>query len=170
MTSTVRSHLKDLHALRAELNKSKGARVRVGLLGNKAARFDADWNKEKKNNPTIGLEHEFGVKGDGTSPPLPARSFLRMPLMTRLKDKIQQIGTAVFRALVMKRGIKVALENLGATAENTIQEAFNTGGFGQWQPLSPTTIRRKKSTAILIDTAQMRKAVTSRVVMGRGQP
>ncbi len=167
MTSKVTLHLGEMRLLRTELAKAKNARVRVGILGSKADRFAITGAAAVKNNPTIGLEHEYGVMHNPWGCITPARSFLRMPLMTRLGLEIEKIGRSVFRAIVLKRGINVALQNLGAVGENVVQQAFATGGFGQWPALSAITIRKKGSSAILIESAQLRKSVTSQVVMGR---
>ena len=65
----------------------------------------------------------------------------------------------------MKRnGVKSMMGRLGVYAEETIQEAFNTGGWGVWPKLALSTVKRKGSSRILIETAQMRKAISSRVV------
>lgn len=162
--------------LRKTLHEGRSMRVRVGVLGNKAERLDEDWNKEKINNPTLGAVHEFGSKLRN----IPARSFLRMPLLLMLPKRISEIGRAVWRGLVFEHGLEFALKRLGIAGESIVQEAFATGGFGQWAPLSPRYRRwkeaftRKKtgkkgpvSVAILILSAQLRKAVTSRVVKGR---
>lgn len=179
MNATVKLDVEKMRALRVELDKIKGARVKVGLLGAHSERFDEDWNKQPLNNPTLGLIHEFGTKGPlgtiGTPDaavsevplraraPIPARSFLRMPLLTRLPDELDKIGRAVWRALIVKEGGLAGLKALGELAVGVVQRAFETGGFGQWAPLSPVTISRKKSSAILIDTDYMRKAVTYEV-------
>jgi hypothetical protein len=135
------------------------------------------------NNPTLGLIHEFGTKQVVESTPsgetgpgavatfehvthhaIPARSFLRMPLMTRLQTRIDEIGRGVWRAIVLKRGMLPALATLGTVARNLVDAAFASGGFGQWAPNTPATIRRKGSSAPLIDSAQLRKSVTYQVV------
>lgn len=167
----VRLNVRGIAALRTVVAGFRNARVKVGLLGNHADRFDASWNKMAKNNPTIGMEHEFGVARNPWGRRTPARSFLRMPLMTRLPKKIEMIGAATWRAIILKRSLADALANLGAAAKATIQEAFNTGGWGQWQPISVQQMKRKGGrTVILIDSAQMRKAVTSKVVMKNPTP
>jgi hypothetical protein len=184
-TSKITVDLEKFAALKKELARFANARVRVGIMANKADRFDEDWNKTGINNPTIGLIHEFGTKaltipsgetgphaaGDITTRrPIPARSWLRMPLLTKLPDEIDKIGRAVWAGLVLKKGVLYSLRNLGALAENVIQRAFATGGFGQWAPLAPFTIRKKGSSAILIDTAYLRKAVSSVVMLnGKGE-
>ncbi len=175
MKSHVKVDLTRMRALGAALHQARSARVRVGILGNKAERFDDEWNKEAKNNPTIGLEHEFGLKGDGDKPPLPARSFLRMPLNTQLPRQIDQIGKAAWKSLILKTSVVDALTKLGIIAENIIQRAFETGGFGQWAPLAPYTLklrrmRKFKGTAILIVSAQLRKSISSIVHMGKAKP
>ena len=66
--------------------------------------------------------------------------------------------------MIMAGGMRGALKTLGVVAEGTIQKAFATGGWGEWPKLSPVTIRRKKSSKILIDTSQLRRSISSRVV------
>lgn len=162
------------------VHPSTGLRKRLGSISryDKGGRLDAGLN-----NPTLGLMHEFGTKAVTESFPsgergpgavatfqivsrraIPARSFLRMPLMTRLQSKLDEIGRGVWRAIILKRGVRAALGALGTVARNLVDSAFATRGFGQWAPNSPMTIRRKGSSAPLIDTAQLRKSVTYEVV------
>ncbi len=162
-----------LSALNAQLKGAGNMHVRVGILGEhvvrpvdakgharpRATRFDRDWNEEPITNPELGLIHEMGYP-EGN---IPARSFLRMPLATRLPAEIDKIGRAVWRSLILMKGLVPALKQLGVLGENVVQEAFQTGGFGKWRPLKPATIRSKGSATILIDSAQMAKSVTSSV-------
>lgn len=190
MTSAATLDLTDFRRLREELKRFRSARVRVGVLGNKAERFDINKTKQDAlNNPTLGLIHEFGTAGEGvnvptgeTGPgavktttvfsrqPIPARSFLRMPLMQHLPAEVDKIGRAVWRAIVLKKGMLVALGDLGQLARNVVDRAFATRGFGNWAPNAPSTIRRKKSSAPLIDSAQLRRSVTWRVEPGKAAP
>ncbi len=171
--NAVRKDTSGFDDVRRALAEGRSLRVKVGVLGNKAERQDEDWNKEKINNPTLGAIHEFGSKTRN----IPARSWLRMPLTLFLPKRVDQIGRHVWRALILRRGLKEALKDLGVLAESVIQEAFATGGFGQWAPLSARYARwkmaftRRKSgkigpvrIAILILSGQLRKSVTSRVV------
>lgn len=160
--NTVTLHVDQMKALRVELDKAKGARVRVGILGNKAAR----WGKGSGvlNNPTLGLTHEFGsIKRN-----IPARSFLRVPLMTRLPREIDVIGRSVWREMIVGKGVLNALRALGVIGENTVQRAFETGGFGKWAPLSPRYARWKqkivgKNMTLLVLSGQLRRSITSSV-------
>lgn len=170
MTTIIKLDLRGVAELKKVVAGFRNARVRVGLLGNKADRFDAFWNKEPKNNPTIGMEHEFGVKVNPWGRETPARSFLRMPLTLELPKKIAAIGAATWKAIIVKRSLSDGLKSLGIAAEATIQEAFATGGWGRWQPISWVQQMKKRSSAILINSAQMRKSVTSKVVMKNPTP
>ena len=44
-----------------------------------------------------------------------------------------------------------------------MQEAFETGGFGAWEPIKEATSSRKGSSQILIDSSQLRRSVISKV-------
>lgn len=176
---TVELKREEFGALKAALRDAGKLRVRVGILGSHVdrgmdeagrkkgyeQRFDRDFNEEPLTNPEIGAIHEFGRVGDN---PLPARSFLRMPLQTKLVGEVDKIGKKVFQHLIIKKDVRTALKALGVVAENVIQAAFATGGFGLWKKLSAYTIRKKKSSAILIDTAQLRKSITSAVTDAGG--
>lgn len=163
--SAVTLNLEELRAVRAELKRAESARVKVGILGDKAGRWGP--GSGDMNNPSLGVVHEFGSIKRG----IPARSFLRMPLMTRLPGKIDEIGREVWRKLILDKGAINALKALGVIAENLVQRAFETGGFGQWPKLSPRYARWKAAlvrarggrVSILILTGQLRRSVTSRV-------
>lgn len=173
-----------LEHLRAELKKNANARVQIGIMGENASRSNVDQSEQGITNPELGLIHEFGVVGglvkhssrakDRKSRAswdqfknvvsIPERSFLRMPLIRELPDAIYKIGKDVWRKAIIEKGLITALKRLGILGEAVVQDAFDTGGFGQWAPLKPRTIKKKGSAAILIDTAQLRQGVTSRVV------
>jgi len=111
-------------------------------------------------NAEIGAVHEFGRN---SKPKIPQRSFLWMPLKLYLQDYVNK-KSSVFNRLITLADMHTMYELLGITAENVVQSAFQTGGFGNWPALSSVTIARKGSDKILIDTAQLLKWVTSRVV------
>ena len=154
--------------------------TRVGILGNKINRTFKEVKTESgkkrysalaqkySNEPTltnaeIGLLMERG----SVSQHIPARSFLELPLVvmsSRLLEDKREIW-AVFKGGPETRArLKAAYTKLGHVAENLIQEAFETAGFGMWDPDRPRTIARKHSSAPLINTAQLRRSITSDVV------
>ena len=146
-----------LQKIKADFAKNGKARVHVGVLGG----FDGRQSKEGEaaGNASIGAAHEFGV----ISRNLPARSFLRMPVITQLPAALSATDKQLWHKVIIKKGVIGALELLGAYALDSIHLAFETGGFGLWQKLKRATIRRKKSSAILIDTAQLRQSITAEI-------
>lgn len=115
-------------------------------------------NPSTLTNVEIGKLHEYGSKTRN----IPARSFLWMPLSMHLMDAVNAKSGVINKYLNMAQ-VHKCYELLGIVGENVVQEAFKTGGFGTWPKLSPVTIARKGSDKILIDTAQLRKSITSRV-------
>jgi len=148
--------------------------VRIGILGSKAqAKHPRKETGELKpsgghkvgtsqsdvTNAEIGLAHEKGIKSQN----LPRRSWLVMPLEDHLKDYFESIGQDAIDLIIAQQNPK-NYEMLGVIAEQIIQKGFVTGGYGKWAPLKAATVAAKNSSAILIDTGQLRKAVTHKVV------
>ena len=174
MKSFVALNLAPLEALNLNIENNRGAYVKVGLLGGKAARKD-----EEINNPSLGFEHEFG----NMSHHLPARSFLRMPLRDHLPERMQAIGRDAWQALINRKGIRTALKTLGVYGAEVVTEAFDTGGWGQWAPWSDKYAQMREQTwrddhhkmkfigpiqfRMLVRSGEMEKAVSSEVVGGK---
>lgn len=169
MRSKVTLELQRLQQIKKTLDAFKNARVQVGVWNTPRIQNSRDegW---KRTNPEIGLAMEYGEVRNKWGHPTPARSWLRFPLVTHLRDTMTEGGRKIFRAIILKDGLRMCLKALGIMAENTIQNAFSTGGWGRWQPLAARTVIRKGSSAILIDSAQLRRAVTSKVRQGRPTP
>lgn len=161
--NTVKTNFTGLKTLMRQVEELSTVRTQVGLFADNAGRV-ADRGRIQ-DNPSLGLVHEFGamfsIAGTKATVHLPERSFLRVPLMVHLAPLVNETNWV---GLIIKQGVKRALAHLGTLAEDIIQEAFATGGFGVWPKLSPVTVRRKGASAILIETAQLRKAIASRVV------
>jgi hypothetical protein len=132
--------------------------TQIGILGKDGS---AEHSDSGKTNATIGVIHEMGsINGK-----IPQRSFLKMPIEERgqdITDLMLEQDEAIMKALSLG-DTSLLYEYLGLFSEVQVQEAFNTGGFGKWQKLAESTIKKKGSSAILIDTAQLRKSITYRV-------
>lgn len=107
---------------------------------------------------------------------IPARPWLSFPITRNggadLRKKFAQEtggynGQFVDELLEVAENPKeIALEiakSLGIAALEQIKEAFETEGFGEWQPNAPQTIAQKGSASPLIDTGRLRKSVTFEV-------
>lgn len=155
--NTVKFNVTPLQTLRRQVGELGAGRAQVGLFADTAGRVSDPGRMSE--NPSLGFEQEFGNPEHN----LPERSFLRMPLMTQLGAQILAKGQSWIYLLRM-RGAKRTLALLGALGEDVVQESFATAGFGQWPELKRETVRRKGSSRILIESAQMRKAVAYRVI------
>lgn len=136
--------------------------------------------KSGMTNAQVGAKMEFGdpnpqnwIDRNGVRrhvDGIPVRSFLRQPLFIH-GDKIikdakddarSQLKTVAKNPLQTTKKI---LARVGIAAENVVQEAFNSQGDGDWEPNSPETIEAKGSASPLIDTGQLRRAISSRAVI-----
>ena len=180
MKSQVIANWAPLKVMTEDLRKNHGARAKVGVF-NKGIRnppsnaflvrhshaVSSGWLKKPydlspKTNAEVGLIHEFGSVSDH----IPARSFLRVPLITQLPKKLQLIGQKVWSDLITQRGLLHALENLGLIGMQIVDMGFATGGYGKWAPNAPVTIYIKGSAHPLINSAQLRKSIGMVVVKG----
>lgn len=155
--NNVKLNITVLRTLRRQLKELEPLRAQVGLFPETSGR-SADAGRIS-DNPSLGFVHEFG----NVKKKIPERSFLRMPLMLHLGPVMLAQGLN-WLYLLRTRGAKHMMHFLGAVAEDIVQEAFATRGYGVWPALQPITVRRKKSSAILIESAQMRKAISYRVI------
>lgn len=129
--------------------------TRVGILGSEGSKQHAD---TKKTNAEIGAIHELGLVAG-----IPQRSFLKMPLESKLFSKIEAEKEQYYTALKNGKLVKW-FQALGMWSEEIIDEAFTTSGFGSWAPNAPITIARKGSAMPLIDTGQLRNSISHIIV------
>jgi len=131
--------------------------VKVGIFGEKNQRNHG----VGKTNAEVGAVHEFG------SSTVPRRSFLRMPLHQKSDDIVRKL-TGIVKDMVETGTKQDPLTLLGIECEAVILDAFDSGGFGQWKALAPSTVRRKsragkRGDAILIEWGELRRAIASKV-------
>ena len=133
--------------------------VDIGILGESNQSVEGGYTLAG-----IGAVHEFGTDraGRGNKTVIPERSFIRMPLETGQPD-IEKAVSPKLQKLIGKGDIEGIFKLIGIAGEARIQEAFETAGFGTWDPNADSTIERKKSDSPLIDTGAMRQAITSKV-------
>jgi hypothetical protein len=128
-------------------------KIKIGILGAKDARDDDG------SNASIGYKHEFGAEG------MPQRSFLRMPLTTQLDSKIEssaEFTESKLREIIRTKSILPWVQTIATLAEQTVLEAFASGGFGKWKKHAKGY--ENNTGMILVDTTQLRESITSEVV------
>ena len=161
-----------LENIKDNLKKMEKTFVKVGVTTKERKEFErtktgkatkATDEKSDLSNEEIGTIHEFGSPSEG----IPIRSFIEMPLRVKSKEIEKAISEAQMVKEAMIDGkVKKAFQLIGVIAEGFIQDAFDSNGFASWRPLSKRTIEMKGSSAVLIDTAQLRGSIGSEVVMG----
>lgn len=161
--NTVKADLSDLDEFLNALGKEYA--VKVGLVGSKGGEThtDEDGENTDMDNASIGLIQEFGsIKNN-----IPPRSFLRMPIEEKQRDIVEEMQEYLDKDGNEKAVGKEFYERLGAAAVKAIDDAFSTGGFGKWVANKPETVAQKDSSAPLIDTGQLRRAVDYEVVRNK---
>ena len=148
--------------------------IQVGVFSDKDKARKDPGGKKPIGNAELGAIHEYG----SPSRHIPPRSFLRMPLHVKGSEIARIVAPVVRTMLEEGRAVELKVK-IGLAAEQVIDEAFATGGFGNWAPdkqrtvMAKTTksmkakIRRqgKKITGMpLIDTGALRRSIASRVV------
>jgi hypothetical protein len=171
--SKVTVDLERMKDLINELDQHRNDRVKVGILAGTNARDDGTTNAE------VGFKMEYGSMSKSCVTPtqarvrgrpiicwggFPARSFLRVPLMTVLPTQIRKLGVDVFSFLLLEHGMKHALTALGQVGVDVVKSSFSTSGFGVWPQNSKKTINWKGSDRPLIDTHQLENSITYEVI------
>ena len=169
---------------------TKEYQIRVGLLSGAGG---ADEVSEDLDLAGLGAIMEYGatihvtenmrkylasqglhLKATTTEIHIPARSFLQMPLEQKMDEilkktrndySIQELNYFLEKNQLTLINFAVAL---GANCIEAIQEAFETQGFGEWEPNAPSTIAQKHSSSPLIDTGALRQKITVEIVSPDG--
>lgn len=159
MDGRVEYNAKKLFKLIQNLKKGFPS-VKVGIMGSQAS---AEHKGTNKTNVQIGFLNEFG----SISQHIPARSFIRMPLQLYLSEYLRKkkaLSQEEFTKAIEEGKENEFAAKVGLVAEEVIQDAFATRGFGNWAPNAPRTIAEKGSDSPLIDTGQLRRSITSKVI------
>lgn len=151
LSDDVKINLKGLEKMIKALKK-KPVIARVGVLGNHNQRDDGE------SNASIGAKHEFGTSS------LPVRSFLRLPISALLFKYMEDSGAFNKESLaevVKQASFRPWVEKVAILAENIVQDAFDSGGFGIWPK---SNMANKTNHQTLVETQQLRNSITSEVI------
>ncbi len=126
--------------------RSKKARVRAKAAGRTRA--------QRLSLLEVAVVHEFGAG------PVPQRSFIRATIDTKRSDIEAEMANLARGVVSGKIDGRAALDLLGAKVAGWCQARIAAGIA---PALKPATIRRKGSSTPLVDTGQLRSAITWRV-------
>ena len=158
ISSSLKLDTTGLDALLNNIKDAKNYHVKVGILKNSESRSGG-----ALNNAQIGNFHEqeLGSMSSG----LPKRSFLRFPLEYKKEEISEYLAKnheAIMKYLTLDKGVRRIYFKVGTKAKLIIIDAFFTGGWGKWEKLKDSTVKKKGNDLILVDTGQLEKAIRFR--------
>lgn len=141
-----------------ELHATGDVHITVGVHGDASQRTDGGPSQQ-----LIAAANEFGTS-DGR---VPERSFIRSTIDSRRND-IANLTTKVLGQIADgKRTAEDAAEIVGQFTTAAIKKTMTDLDS---PPNAPSTIAKKGSSNPLLDTLQLRNAVTHKVVKGKLPP
>lgn len=147
------------NALRERLERMGRTRVRVGVLDDQPKKKRDGEEPSKLSLIEVAAVHEFGAPAAR----IPQRSFVRATVdekRAEIAADQERLAAAVLNGKIEP---EAAAELLGARVQGLIQTRI-AEGIGP--ALAPATVSRKKSSKPLVDTGQLRSAITFRVEVG----
>lgn len=133
--------------IKKQIKILKHTNVKVGLFGN---------GNPSQNVAARGAVHEFGSPKQN----IPSRPFERQAFDNNINNLKKSIKKEYNQVLAGKLSSNQMMKKIGVLHEDQIKKTINDGNF---VPLSPKTIARKKSSKPLIDTAVMINSIQSKV-------
>lgn len=130
------------------------AKVSVGYFGNEQHRPSiTSGSPNPITMSSLAAIHELGLG-------VPKRAFIEPALQQNRGKYIKYAGKQITPIIRRRQTMNAAWQGLGVMAVADIQKYMITASF---TPLAASTIARKGSSKPLIDTGQMRQAITYRV-------
>ena len=157
-TNTPEETAGEIEEFLANIEKAKRLSVKVGVFNDvtypDTRRSNGHLRKGGQSVLDVGLIHEFGTDK------IPRRSFLRMPFEVKSKE-IEGVISSTFNK-VLEKGLdaEIALGRIGAVASSIVEEAFQSGGFGNWKLLEESTVKEKGNSDVLDDVGILKKSIS----------
>ena len=134
--------------------RSATSKIEVGYFGNQMHRPSiTSGSTGSISIKDLAAIHELGLG-------VPKRAFVGPALQKNRIKYIKYIGKQLTPIIRRRQTMNAAWQTVGIMVVADIQEYMITAKF---TPLAPSTIKRKGSSKPLIDTGQMRQAITYRV-------
>lgn len=161
MASKVTDRDRGWERLTRELRGAKGLVGKSGVVGPKAAAERKLEDGRTVTNAELAMIHEFG------SGRVPERSFLRKPFddnRVKYESRLASYARRVYAgAMKVERAVGLVAAEMSSDVRKYI-----ANGPGVPPPNAPSTIAKKGSSRPLVDTAQMKNAITWAVVRDDG--
>jgi hypothetical protein len=162
MASKVTDRDRGWERLTRELRGAKGLVGKSGVVGPKAAAERKLDDGRTVTNAELAMIHEFG---DG----VPERSFIRKPFDDNRQKYESRLALYARRVYAGAMKVERAVGLVAAEMSSDVKK-YIVNGPGVPPPNAPATIAKKGSSRPLVDTAQMKNAVTWAVVREGDEP
>lgn len=140
------------------------SKVQTSLMGPKKVKVGFPAGEADGDVINKAVWNEFGTRGGasggGWGGPIPERPFLRNTMRSNRDAYRAAMKASASKLLTGKTDIQTVLRKLGILAQGDVQEEITSLSS---PPNSPVTIALKGSSNPLIDSGEMRKAVTYKV-------
>lgn len=150
--------------VKRKTNTSVLRNIGSALAGPKTVKVGFPAGEADQDNINKAVWNEFGTKGGasggGWGGPIPERPFLRNAIRENRGKYRDAMRSSAAKILVGKTGIRTVLSKLGIVAQGDIQAEITSL---QSPPNIPVTVALKGSSNPLIDSGEMRGAVTWKV-------
>lgn len=149
-----REHSNKWEELKERNRETRGTQVRIGVFGSEVHRGDEDLTIVE-----LAAIHEFGSPAAG----IPERSFIRSTIRDKESEIAKLLKQAAKGVVSGKVSLVRALNLIGQWAVKEIKSKI-VAGAGIPPPLAQATIKRKRSSRPLVDTGQLKNAITHVVI------
>lgn len=150
--------------------RKKSSYKAIKVSGKSKVKVGFPSGKADQDNINKAVWNEFGTRGSGkgfSTPrgggfggPIPERPFMRNTMRKNKAKYRAALKASAGKLLTGETTLEIVLNKLGSVVQGDIQEAIGTTGPGN----SDLTKFLKRSSTPLIDTGEMRKAVTWMIV------
>lgn len=146
------------------INRKKHRKLPDSIEGPRNVKVGVIKGKADQDNINKAIWNEFGTKGGasggGWGGPIPERPFLRNAIKNNEHSYKIAIGKGAAAILRGETSTEAVLDKLGQKAMQDVRKEISSL---KDPPNSPVTIARKGSSKPLIDTGEMRNAVSYEV-------
>ena len=153
MSNTPEETASQIFEFMNNLETALNSNVRVGIQSSSIHVYE-----DGETITEVGAQNEFGVPGK-----IPRRSFLRLPFAVKKKELDAFIQKMFKKVAEEGMDAQRALGLIGVKAQQIVQDAFTSKGYGNWPENSPNTIEEKGSSQPLIDTGALRSSISYEV-------
>lgn len=149
----VRDSDKGFKQVLRNISKMAGVRVAIGLQGSEGNAVEH--NGKGLTNIDLGIFNEFGVPGAN----IPERSFVRATFDKKHRSWLN-LAVKLSKIDIYTRTPASARRVLGIIGERARADMVRTIDSGIPPALKPATVARKGSSKPLVDTGQLKGAIT----------